>query len=131
MSKAKKIVLLCLILAAILIAIKIWFFSIPFRYSGTLEATKVDISVRLPAAITDVTVWEGDQVHRGEVLVKLACEDFRIAATLARQNYERYLPLEKKGWASPDVLDKYRQAMEDADTKVTWCTILSPLMEKY
>ena len=47
----------------------------PFRYAGTLEATKVDLSARLAAAIDQVRVQEGDRVKQGETLVTLACED--------------------------------------------------------
>lgn len=127
MGKFKKLLLVAILLLAVFIPTKFLFFSKPFRYAGTLEATKVDLSARLPAAISEITVQEGDQVHKGEVLIRLACEDYKIAARLAHQNYDRYQPLLAKGWTSPDIVDKFRKDMEDADTKVGWCTIVSPI----
>lgn len=133
MSNFKKLLwfgLLLLVVFIIFISLKILFFSKPFRYAGTLEATKVDLSARLAAAITELTVYEGDRVKEGEVLIRLDCADYKIAAQLAHQNYDRYKQLAKKGWATPETLDKYENAMNDADTKVGWCTIASPINGK-
>jgi HlyD family secretion protein len=102
----------------------------PFLYSGTLEATKVDLSARLPAAIAEVRVNEGDRIKSGEVLITLSCEDFKIAAHLARNNYERNLKLLKSGFTSPETIDTLKTQMEDAETRVNWCTIVSPIYGK-
>ena len=105
-------------------------FKAPFLYSGTLEATKVDLSARLPAVIEKIRVEEGDRIKPEEVLVVLACEDFKIAAHLARNNYERNLKLVKSGYTSPETIDNLKTQMEDAETRVNWCTILSPIYGK-
>lgn len=102
----------------------------PFLYAGTLEATKVDLSARLAAVIDQITVEEGDRVKKDEVLIVLACEDYKIAARLAQQNYDRYKPLSAQGWASKDTLDQFKNKMDDADTRVQWCTISSPINAK-
>jgi HlyD family secretion protein len=106
------------------------FFKAPFLYSGTLEATKVDLSARLPAAIEVIRVNEGDRIQPGAVLIILACEDFKIAAHLARNNYERNLKLVKSGFTSPEAVDTLKTQMEDAETRVNWCTIVSPIHGK-
>jgi HlyD family secretion protein len=106
------------------------FFKAPFLYSGTLEATKVDLSARLPAAIAEVQVEEGDRIKPGEVVITLSCEDFKIAAHLARNNYERNLKLLKSGFTSPETVDTLKTQMDDAETRVNWCTILSPIHGK-
>lgn len=125
-NKKKLFIAVILIVGAIFL-VKHLILAPSFLYAGTLEATKVDLSARLPAAISTITVYEGDRVQADEVLITLACEDYKIAAKLAELNYQRYLPLEQKGWASADVLDKFKKELEDADTKVGWCTIRSPI----
>lgn len=102
----------------------------PFRYAGTLEATKVDLSARLAAAIDEVRVQEGDRVKPGETLVTLGCEDYKIAARLARENYNRALKLSTIGSVSAEGLDQFRNQKEDADIRLGWCSIASPIEGK-
>ncbi len=102
-------------------------FERPFRYAGTLEATKVDLSARLAAAIDEVRVREGDRVKQGDTLVVLGCEDYKIAARLARENYARDVQLAKIGSVSQEKLDQARNQKEDAETRLRWCTITSPI----
>lgn len=131
MKRSVKIVLgIGLILVAVALGVQIVLFSRPFLYAGTLEATKVDLSARLAAAINQITVQEGDRVQKNQVLITLACENFKIAARLAHQNYDRYNKLLEKGWTSPETVDQFKTTMEDADTKVNWCTISSPIEGK-
>lgn len=103
------------------------FINKPFLYAGTLETTKIDLSARLPAAIESINVREGDRVRQGEIVIVLACEDYRIAARLAHQNWDRYNTLSEKGWESKEIQDQYKTQMDDADNKVNWCTIASPI----
>lgn len=99
----------------------------PFRYAGTLEATKVDLSARLAAAIEEVRVHEGDRVKRGDVLVVFDCADYKIAARLAHENYDRSLKLSKIGSVSAEAMDQLRQQKDDADVRLSWCRIESPI----
>lgn len=99
----------------------------PFRYAGTLEATKVDLSARLAAAIDQVRFHEGDRVKQGETLVILACEDYKIAARLAHENYNRSLKLSKIGSVSAETMDQMRNQRDDADVRLSWCSIESPI----
>lgn len=109
------------------IVLKLFVFDGPFLYAGTLEVIKVDLSARLAAAIDQVTVQEGDRVKTGQVLITLACEDFKIAARLAALNYERNIKLLKPGWTTEETIDQLKTQMEEADTRVKWCTITSPI----
>jgi len=102
----------------------------PFRYAGTLEATKVDMSARLAAAIEQVRVHEGDRVKEGELLVTLACEDYKIAARLAHDNYDRSRKLSKIGSVSDETMDQVRRQKDDADVRLAWCSIASPIEGK-
>lgn len=99
----------------------------PFRYAGTLEATKVDLSARLAAAIDQVRVHEGDRVKMGQTLVTLACEDYKIAARLAHKNYDRSHELAKIGSVSDETMDQVRKQKDDADIRLSWCSIASPI----
>jgi len=102
-------------------------FERPFRYAGTLEATNVDLSARLAAVIDEVRVREGDRVKQGETLVVLGCEDYKIAARLARENYARDLKLAKIGSVSQERLDQARNQKQETETRLNWCTIESPI----
>jgi HlyD family secretion protein len=129
-GKSKKKLMLLFFLMVLIGAgffINILFFNGPFRYAGTLEATKVDLAARLPAAINEVRVYEGDSVAKGQALITFACEDFKIDARFAQQEYDRNKQLLKDNFISPSVFDHYRSQMEDANTKVNWCTLSSPI----
>ncbi len=102
----------------------------PFRYAGTLEATKVDLSARLAAAIDQVQVHEGDRVKEGELLATLACEDYKIASRLAHENYDRSLRLSRIGSVSAETMDQVRKQKDDADVRLAWCSIASPIEGK-
>jgi len=115
------------LLVLIGLAVKYFFFSGKFLYAGTLEGTKVDLSARLSSAIQKVNVREGDHVKAGDELAKLDCEDFIVASELANTNYERNLKMYKSGTVTKEVLDQLRNKKKDADIKVDWCTINSPI----
>lgn len=123
----KKLIIFAIIL--IIIALIAYFLAIkkPFRYAGTLEVTKVDISSRLAAAIDEVHFYEGDRINAGETAVTFVCEDFRVAAELAKENYDRYSKLIKPGFTTPENIDQLITSLKDANIKVDWCSLTSPL----
>jgi HlyD family secretion protein len=123
----KKHIVVVVLLVLIGLGIKYFFFRGPFRYAGTLEGTKVDLSARLSAAINAVNVREGDHVKTNEVLLELDCEDFKVANELATINYKRNLDLYKKGAATKEVLDQLKSKKDDSDIKIKWCTTRSPI----
>ncbi len=98
-----------------------------FLYAGTLEATKVDLSSRISSAISAVKVQEGDHVADRQELVNLACEDIKVAAELANDNYRRTLGLFRTGTASQETMDQVQNRKEDADVRLSWCSIKSPI----
>jgi len=133
MSLRSMIKKIAIIIVLLLLVGGLFYFRVlkqPFLYAGTLEVKKVDLSARLAAAIQQVNVEEGDRVKKDEVLIVLACEDYKIAARLAQQNYDRYRPLSSQGWESKEALDQFKTKLDDADTKVQWCTISSPINGK-
>ncbi len=98
-----------------------------FYYAGTLEATKVDISARLASNLESVNVQEGDKVKADELLIVLGCDDVKVLARLAQENYTRYVKLSRSGTSTPETLDLMRNRKEDADVRLTWCRLSSPL----
>lgn len=131
MAKAKRSVKTYVIAAGILVliglAVKYFFFSGKFRYAGTLEGTKVDLSSRLSSAIKIVEVREGDHVKIGQILESLDCEDYIAAHELANTNYTRNLGMYKAGTVTKEVLDQLKNKKVQADIDVAWCAIKSPI----
>lgn len=123
----KKLVIAVLALAAAGFAVKQLFFQGPFLYAGTLEVTKVDLSSRLTSTIQAVIPQEGDRVTKDEELVRLLCDDTKVAADLAGINFRRSQKLFKNGTISPDAMDQVKNRKDDSDVHVSWCSIRSPL----
>lgn len=103
------------------------YFRRPFRYAGTIEATKVDVPARVSSVIATVAVQEGDTVKAGQVIVKLACEDLRIMADKAKGDHDRVLMLRRANAATQEEEDHTRTAYDDAMLRVSWCAVPSPL----
>lgn len=122
----KGVLILALLLVGGLLA-KTFFFKTDFFYAGTLEATKVDLSAQLPSTIKGVGVNEGDHVQAKQELVSLTCEDVKVAAALANENYDRNNRLFKAGSASREILDQMANRKQDADVRLGWCSIRSPI----
>lgn len=98
-----------------------------YRYAGTLEATRVDLSARVPTVVSSISVEEGAKVKAGEVLASLACEDIRIAHKLAQDNFVRSERLKKSGAVSLEAFDQVASRKQDADARLAWCDIQSPI----
>ena len=121
------LMILILILIAAAIGIKMIYFNHGFLYAGTLEATKVDLSAQLASTIAEVKKQEGDRVTANEEVITLTCEDVKVAADLARINYDRGLRLYKAGSMSQENWDQVRNRKEDSDVRLGWCSIRSPI----
>jgi HlyD family secretion protein len=134
-GKRKRILLGLIVAVAAGIAIKLIFFPSTFYYAGTLEATNVDVPERVNSTIEIRDVDEGQRVAQGQRLIKLACEDYRLAAAIAGENYQRAAKLFKEGSQSKENLDQLKNRMDDADLRVSWCDVTAPLpgtvLDKY
>ena len=128
-KKPPKIILIgvAAVIIVTAIAAKLLFFRGEFLYAGTLEATKVDLSARISSAISVVRVQEGDRVAEDQEVVALSCEDIRVASELANDNYRRTVGLFRAGTSSQEIMDQVKNRKEDADVRLSWCTVESPI----
>jgi len=111
-----------------LLSLLLWrIFGNEFLYAGTVEATEVDLSARVSSVIDKLEVSEGDSVQKGQGLVRLACEDVRLAADLAESNYKRAVELFASGSMSRAEYDRTRYQREDASVRRSWCGVKSPI----
>ena len=111
-----------------LLSLLLWrIFGVEFLYAGTVEATEVDISARVSSVIDKLEVAEGDPVQKGQGLVRLACEDVRLAADLAESNYKRGVELFQAGSMAKAEFDRIRYQREDASVRRSWCGVKSPI----
>jgi len=123
----KIIIIAAAVVIALAIVAKLVFFNGEFLYAGTLEATKVDLSARLFSAIKTVNVQEGDRVTEHQEVAALSCEDIKVAAELANVNFLRTRDLLKTGSATQDTMDQVKNKKQDADVRLAWCSIQSPI----
>jgi HlyD family secretion protein len=126
-SSPKKKIIIVVLLVGVATLVKFTFFNRQFMYAGTLEVTKVDLSSRLSSAIAEVKVQEGDKVTENEALVNLVCDDIKVASDLANINFNRNERLNKAGTVSQETMDLIRNRKEDADVKMNWCSVHSPI----
>ena len=126
-AKRKKIIIAAVAVIAIGIAIKLIFFKSIFLYAGTIEATKVDVPARVTSVISKLSVDEGDHLKKGQTLLTLACEDYKLAEEIATEDFTRADRLFKEGSQARETFDQMKNRKEDADLKVAWCNVTSPL----
>lgn len=126
----KVMIIIVALLVVIGIVVKVFVLKPEFRYAGTLEATKVDLSTRLAATIDTVNVQEGDRVKKDQELIEMSCEDFKIAARLATENFDRSNRLYRVGSSTKETRDQDINHKQDADTRLSWCQIKSPIEGK-
>jgi HlyD family secretion protein len=123
----KKIIPLVLIVAAGAVI----FFKVKngreFRYAGTIEATETDLSARISGVIERYGAREGDAVKKGQVVTALDCDDLRLAAGIAAEDFKRAEDLFKEGSVSRENYDRLKYRRDDSALKVDWCTVKSPV----
>jgi HlyD family secretion protein len=72
-------------------------------------------------------VQEGDHVTEDQELVALSCEDIKVASELANDNYRRTVGLYRAGTSSQEIMDQVKNKKEDADVRLGWCSVESPI----
>ncbi len=98
-----------------------------FQYAGTVEATEVDLSARVASVVSRYEVKEGDTVTDGQVLVRLACEDVKLAASSASADFQRAEKVYKSGAMPYEAYDHLRVRRDDTALRASWCSVKAPL----
>lgn len=96
-----------------------------FLHAGTVEATEVDVSARVGSTIAEFPAQEGKDVRKGELLVRLACEDIALAADIAEKDFARASRL-RGGPLSQEAYDRLKNKRDEAALKLDWCGIEAP-----
>ncbi|MDE5615671.1 MAG: efflux RND transporter periplasmic adaptor subunit [Alphaproteobacteria bacterium] len=99
----------------------------PFMYAGTLETTKVVVAARVASDISDVYVFEGDTVVRGQPLMELSCDTYKILAKQIDNDYGRAQALSERGHMSQAEFDVLTRNKQDNDLKLQWCRVSAPM----
>ena len=109
---------------------------------GMIEPwTRLELMAKVRGSIDEVLVQEGDVVKQGQVLARIESDDYRIALEsalaaykLAKADYERNkIMLSKKAIPvaglemSESTMLTAKAAMEDAELKLSRCTITAPM----
>jgi len=110
-----------------------WYFFIykpahpDFTFAGTIEVDEVDVQPGVASPIGTLEVQEGDVVKAGQLLARLTCPDVRVSAGLASSDFNRNQQLYKAGSLAYSNFDHSLYANRDADVKLGWCTVESPI----
>jgi HlyD family secretion protein len=113
----------------IIIGILVYVFFIrktDFLYTGTIEATKIDISSRISSVISSFPAEEGHKVKKGDLLVQMACEDLKLNFEIAKTDFDRADRLFKIGSLSQENFDHIKGKRDDSTLKLDWCSIVAP-----
>lgn len=117
----------------VLAGLAAWYFLVykpahpAFTYAGTVEVDEVDIQPGVASPIAELMVDEGDVVKVGQRLADLSCPDVRVAMGQAQTDFDRNLRLYQAGSLAASNFDHSRYANRDAQVKLAYCTIDSPI----
>ena len=99
----------------------------PFVYAGTVEATEVDVSSQVASTIGSQGAEEGQSVTLGQTLAVLDGQDYKLAQSLANDDYNRGLKLFNSGSMPQENFNHLKTQKELADLRVRWCNVAAPI----
>lgn len=99
----------------------------PFLYAGTLETTKIILSSKIASDIVSLPVIEGDTVKKGQLVVEMSCDTYKVLAPQVDNDYARAQALIQKGHLSQAEFDILERNKRDNDLKLAWCRVVSPI----
>ncbi|OGR56613.1 MAG: hypothetical protein A2X36_11020 [Elusimicrobia bacterium GWA2_69_24] len=87
----------------------------------------MDLSARVSSVIGSFDAKEGASVKKGETLLTLSCEDLKLAAEIAKKDYDRAAQLRHNGSIPIEAYDRALYKRDDAALRVDWCRVQAPL----
>ncbi len=130
MSVAKKIMMGIFVVGIIAGGFGYWHYQQiqkPFLYAGTLETTKIILSSKIASDIVSLPVIEGDVVQKGQLVVEMSCDTYKVLAPQVNNDYARAQALIQKGHMSQAEFDILERNKRDNDLKLEWCRVVSPI----
>lgn len=98
-----------------------------FRYAGTLETTKVIISSKVASDIVEFPVEEGDFLHKGDKILTMSCDVYKVMQKQLDNDLERAKVLLKKNFMSEAEYDVKERNKADNDLHLEWCQVKAPI----
>lgn len=124
----KTIIVLCVVLAVFAaVGIRKLILKKPFLYAGTLETTKVIVSSKVSSDIVSFSVEEGDSIKKGQEILELSCDEYKVLARQIDNDFERASALVKTGHMSHSAYDIAEKNKRDNDLRLEWCHVKAPL----
>lgn len=96
-------------------------------FVGTIEVTKVYVSPRVYSQVSQRLIDEGMLVKEGDVLYKLACEDYEVQQKKLSNDMVRADKLTPAGAMAPERYDSIRAQHDTNTLQMEWCTVRAPL----
>ena len=107
-------------------SVRAWFAN-SFTYTGTVEATKVDVPARVNSVLGMVRVQEGDAVKEGDLLAELSGEDVRLNQELLENYFTRADVLVREGQLALPNYESLKNSLKLARLQKEWLTVKSPV----
>lgn len=129
-KKSKKSRLLFIVPMALLViaaAVYLHIQNNKFFYAGTVEATEVDVASQVASNVASLQADEGQAVTLGQPLLTLEGTDYKLAQSLANDDYNRGLKLYQSGSMPKETFNHLKSQKELSDLHVQWCAVTAPL----
>jgi len=107
-------------------SVRSWFAE-SFTYTGTIEATKVDVPTRVTSVLGTVNAQEGDTVKEGQVLAELQGEDIKINEELMHDYFARADWMVREGQLALPNYESLKNSLKLARLQREWLTVKSPV----
>lgn len=87
--------------------------------TGTVEATRYDVTAKVPGYVRELTLQAGDTLNEGDLVCRIDREDLRAQANKASADFDRYRQLYDQDAISAQQLDAARTQAQVAQQALT------------
>ncbi|OFZ49714.1 MAG: hypothetical protein A2381_05740 [Bdellovibrionales bacterium RIFOXYB1_FULL_37_110] len=87
----------------------------------------MDLSARLVSTISSIQIQEGMEVKANDELIRLSCEDTKLAFDQIERDYKRGDGLFRQGVLAKEDYEHLTHKFNEAKMKWDWCIIVSPI----
>ena len=101
-----------------------------FRYNGIVEAVETDVSSRVSGTVKRYYALEGEAVKEGGIIAEIDSPESALAYNIAKSNFERGKKLLSDKIISAENYDELKYKYDEANLKLSWTKIVSPISGK-